>query len=544
MAINVDSGGKDEVKTHFVTREGTYKLMPLSEYSRPNRPPYSSVQGNSPVRLSFVSLPDSAAGTEERICFNIGRELYIFVYKGSKKAADLTKPVDKKMYKGTNPTCHDFNLTTATSETAALLVGFSTGQVQLIDPIKKELSKVYNEERLVDKTKVTCIRWVPKSPNLFLVSHASGQLYLYNEELPCSTTPPHYQPFKQGAGYTIHTCKTKSTRNPLYRWVIGAEGCSINEFAFSPCSSYLAIVSQDGFLRVFHYDTMELVGYARSYFGGFLCVCWSPDSKYVVVGGEDDLVTVWSLHERRVVARGQGHRSWVSVVAFDPFTTLVGQSNGEPECTSGVCYRLGSVGQDTQVCLWDITDDVLRQPSGSGRPRTCSSVQPGNGSAKFNNSQAHFLDNLFDGSVVNSHHSPMSFTQRLAAFGDKKKVVEKKESSERSHKRNFSFTSKGSGSDKVNCVVNHSTCDDPMKLIGTDMCPRYDQCPVLEPLICKKIAHERLTALVFKEDSFVTACQDGYVYTWARPEKPTSSNHLGSGPSCSSIGVNKNGTVV
>lgn len=50
------------------------------------------------------------------------------------------------MYKGTNPTCHDFNLTTATSETAALLVGFSTGQVQLIDPIKKELSKVYNEE--------------------------------------------------------------------------------------------------------------------------------------------------------------------------------------------------------------------------------------------------------------------------------------------------------------------------------------------------------------------------------------------------------------
>lgn len=183
-------------------------------------------------------------------------------------------------------------------------------------------------QRLIDKTKVTCIHWVPNSSNMFLVSHASGQLYVYNEELMCGTTPPNYQPFKQGEGYAIHTCKTKSTRNPLYRWVIGNEGCCINEFAFSPCGSNLAVVSQDGFLRVFHYDTMELIGIARSYFGGFLCVCWSPDGRYIVVGGEDDLVTVWSLHERRVVARGQGHRSWVSVVAFDPYT----RSYSDTEC--------------------------------------------------------------------------------------------------------------------------------------------------------------------------------------------------------------------
>lgn len=174
----------------------------------------------------------------------------------------------------------------------------------------------------------------------------------------------------------------------------------------------LAIVSQDGFLRVFQYDTMELLGIARSYFGGFLCVCWSPDSKYIVVGGEDDLVTIWSLHERRVVARGQGHRSWVSVVAFDPYTsysicdssdfsddenmTIVPEKpkpqpstftttasmdsaeNNIPVSGSrrstrnsyrdsistekiGTSYRLGSVGQDTQLCLWDITEDILRQ---------------------------------------------------------------------------------------------------------------------------------------------------------------------------------------
>lgn len=67
-------------------------------------------------------------------------------YQFTWQAADLTKPVDKKMYKGTNPTCHDFNTVTMTPDSVSLVIGFSTGQIQLIDPIKKELSKLYNEE--------------------------------------------------------------------------------------------------------------------------------------------------------------------------------------------------------------------------------------------------------------------------------------------------------------------------------------------------------------------------------------------------------------
>lgn len=551
------------------------------------------------------------------------------------QAADLSKPVDKKIYKGTNPTCHDFNTVTTTYNSVSLLIGFSTGQIQIFDPIKKEISKLYNEEvifsfypssyaskesyymfqshlqRLIDKTRVTCIRWVPGSCNLFLAAHASGQLYVYNEELGCGTAAPHYQPFKQGEGYAIHTCKTKSTRNPLYRWVIGAEGCCINEFAFSPCGAHLAVVSQDGFLRVFHYDTMELIGHARSYFGGFLCVCWSPDGRYVVVGGEDDLVTVWSFNESRVVARGQGHRSWVSVVAFDPYTCCLsendnGASTGSDEelrvSTTdhpGVCYRLGSVSQDTQLCLWDITEDVLRPPpksrvsahlSTSTRTSSTNGVvnkppvkclknnkiglkvsdsnvvsssshstvsnksnvessgngtntKIGNKTAKVNNLST--VNITVGGCTPASESGPLSaVTQRLAGFtfGDRK---------DHSHRRNFSLTSKSgnsSNSDSKNNSISNSvalrvkstlvgggvtnTCGgcgakgacDPLRLIGTAACPRFDDCPVLEPLVCKKVAHERLTALLFREDCLLTACQDGGVYTWARPGLPSSSN--------------------
>lgn len=53
----MDQNGKDDLKTQFVTREGTYRLMTLSEYSRPNRVGYQSNQNNPQVRVSLITLP-------------------------------------------------------------------------------------------------------------------------------------------------------------------------------------------------------------------------------------------------------------------------------------------------------------------------------------------------------------------------------------------------------------------------------------------------------------------------------------------------------
>lgn len=549
---------------------------------------------------------------------------------------------------------------------------------------------------------------------------------MYNEELPCTPSAPNYHTQKMGDGYTIQTCKSKQPRNPINRWTFGGpslatssssstgnngNGC-INELAFSPCGLMLAIVSQDGFLRVFNYERMDLLGVARSYFGGFLCVCWSPDGKYIVVGGEDDLVTVWSLNERRVVARGQGHRSWVSVVAFDPYTSYshwdgpdfsddenpandgVGtysrccvddnqpqlrdhNNSGErfrtarPMSSSstipdkiGTSYRLGSVSQDTQLCLWDITEDVLRQshdirlrlsshdPSpvviangvdstnnaalpthtlavGSDSlttdpvsisthsvtnrlvdishhnsttnepaPAAANKIPKSKTASSSNNKTDKSLDlssssnkSSTSKSIMNDSNSSSSsgltalnsLTLRLSNFsfggGDSKN-----KSSSDNNKKSSIFSTKSSTASASNTYVpptnqpafnesNHqsiihpapppvssaapiavapaaalgkdttTTFDlssrnvvtnkqqqhmqspsgsivpsyDPMQLIGTSVCPRFDECPLLEPLVCKKIAHERLTALIFREDCFLTACQDGLIYTWARP---------------------------
>ena len=147
---------RDDIRTQFSTREGIYKLVTLAEYSRPNRVAYNPMQGagataigqgsNPAVRVSFVTLPSDPGGFCDRICFNFGRELYFYTYKGVKKPADLSKPIDKRIYKGTSPTCHDINKLTISSDSVMLLVGFTGGQIQLVDPIRKEIGKLYNEE--------------------------------------------------------------------------------------------------------------------------------------------------------------------------------------------------------------------------------------------------------------------------------------------------------------------------------------------------------------------------------------------------------------
>ena len=63
------------------------------------------------------------------------------------QAVDLSKPLEKRSYsKEEVPTSHDFNSTTAGDGGGrlSLLVGLIGGQIQLIDPITKEVNKTYN----------------------------------------------------------------------------------------------------------------------------------------------------------------------------------------------------------------------------------------------------------------------------------------------------------------------------------------------------------------------------------------------------------------
>ncbi|XP_075584538.1 WD repeat-containing protein 20 isoform X3 [Dermatophagoides farinae] len=596
---------------------------------------------------------------QERICFNSGRELFVYGFHGL-QPSNPAGLIDRKQYKATSPTCHDFS-TNIEPPISLLLIGFSLGQIQLVDFYRTEISKFYNQERLIDKSKVTCIRWLPRSKSNFIVSYSSGQMYVYKEDLPCFTTQPNYQQYKCGDGFVIYTCKTRQPRNPIFRWSIGASinnnnsnnssnawnsgnilshQSSINEFSFSPCGKYLAIVSQDGFLRCFHYDQMDLIGCMRSYFGGLLCVDWSPDSKFIVTGGEDDLITVWSLQDKRVIARGQGHKSWVNCVRFDPYmTTDMKNSNfdnddddgNDEDCDNGdqkqfsdttnefrllTNYRIGSVGQDTQICLWDLTDDIIRQstviksrsrstisqhssgvvghhhhhhhslskttpaPTAINSTTNHTTITTANDSTTINNNRSSLK--LFSTSTNSNsnnqsnhhHHHHHNFFNSLKKGVHKKssvvgfslgssssKSILKSDQKNNHHNQlennimttTTTTTSSTSSSLSMNLNNEHSTplsssishhhhnnvaaviesnCD-PSRLLGTIVCPRLKEVPMLEPHVCKKISNERLTSLIFRKESIVVANHDGKILLFARPTKSNNTNLKISSPNAS-----------
>ena len=125
------------------------------------------------------------------------------------------------------------------------------------------------------------------------------------------------------------TSNASSLSSSMELFLSNASTKSVNEFSFSPCGTYLAVVSQDGFLRVFTFIyhnnqqmRIQLKCSMKSYFGGLLCVSWSPDGRYIATGGEDDLITVFSFVNMRVACRGRGHSSWINCCAFDPWTRL------------------------------------------------------------------------------------------------------------------------------------------------------------------------------------------------------------------------------
>lgn len=70
----------------------------------------------------------------------------------------------------------------------------------------------------------------------------------------------------------------------------------------------------------------------------------------MLTGGQDDLVSIWSVGEQIIVARCQGHQSWVTAVAFDPW-----------RCDDRN-YRFGSVGEDCRLLLWDFNVGMLLRP--------------------------------------------------------------------------------------------------------------------------------------------------------------------------------------
>ncbi|KFA65695.1 hypothetical protein S40285_04825 [Stachybotrys chlorohalonatus IBT 40285] len=332
---------------------------------------------------------------------NVNRAFQWLDLSSSSKQDYLTKILFTKAH----CLCHDANLVTKSASHVDIIMGFSTGEIIWWEPITQRYTRL-NKNGIINGTPVSEICWIPGSENLFLAAHMDGSLVVYDKE----KEDAQFNPEEEGA-YTngseagdeengnspmnkiqinksVHSKNQKS--NPVAAWKLSNH--RINTFAFSPDSRHLAVVSEDGTLRIIDYLKEELLDMFYSYYGGLSSVCWSPDAKYVLTGGQDDLISIWSIADSGLVARCQGHQSWVSAVAFDPW-----------RCDDRN-YRFGSVGEDGRLCLWDFSVGMLH------RPRAASMLHRGSVSSRFTALQR--------AETANTLHSRMRSNSNLPAADD------------------------------------------------------------------------------------------------------------------------------
>lgn len=248
---------------------------------------------------------------------------------------------------------------------------------------------------------------------------------------------------------SVHSKNQKT--NPVAIWKLSNQ--RVNAFAFSPDNRHIAVVSEDGTMRIIDYLKEQLLNIFNAYFGGLSCVCWSPDGKYVVTGGQDDLISIWCPSERSLIARCRGHQSWVTSVAFDPW-----------RCDERN-YRFGSVGEDGRLCLWDFNVGMLH------RPKATSVRHRGSISSRTTNLQR-------------------AETQGTTA----------------SRMRSNSGYSGRDGEEDDIQGISISVPVVPQSMTAT-----------IPPVLTKKADKDPLCWLEFTDESIMTSSKTGHLRTWKRP---------------------------
>ncbi|CEP07960.1 hypothetical protein [Parasitella parasitica] len=329
------------------------------------------------------------------IFYNVGLNM-IWQDEQEEPPEPLTKITFGKAY----PTCHDVNVITSSVEHIDVIIGFSSGDLIWYDFVCNRFTRL-NKNGIMNGSSVTMVKWIPGSEDLFMASFDDGTILILDKDRDDQAfVLPEPQTWAEEQ-FQITKPNKHNKHNPVAHWRVSQKG--ITAFAFSPNNQYIATVGKDGLMRTIDYTNERLCDIFVGYFGRLLCVAWSPDGKYILTGGQDDLVTIWSFKENKIIARCQGHRSWVTGVAFDPL-----------HCDDKD-YRFASVGEDCKILLWDFSVNALHKPK---QKRASITTLYGD----FDNQQIPIRDSSFNKPL--QAPSPLKkFRKRSSIFGNNESTL-------------------------------------------------------------------------------------------------------------------------
>lgn len=205
---------------------------------------------------------------------NINRAFQWLDLSSKNKAEPLTKILFTKAHM----LCHDVNELTKSPSHIDVIMGSSLGDILWYEPISQKYARI-NKNGVVNNSPVTHIKWMPGSENFFLAAHANGQLVVYDKEKedalftpePDGDVPMKGTPAKKPMQILKSVNSRNQRTNPVAVWKLSNQ--RINQFAFSPDRRHLAVVLEDGTLRVLDYIKEEYVESQPFFYGQLTYFC-------------------------------------------------------------------------------------------------------------------------------------------------------------------------------------------------------------------------------------------------------------------------------
>ncbi|KAI9702900.1 MAG: hypothetical protein M1836_008114 [Candelina mexicana] len=192
---------------------------------------------------------------------NINRAFeWLDLSSSTHKADYLTKILFTKAH----ALCADVNAITKGLNHLDVIIGFSSGDVLWYEPFSAKYGRI-NKNGVINASPVAEIRWIPGSENLFFAAHADGTLICYDKEKEDATFVAEENGITTNgpAGTTLNIQKsvnsTNQKLNPVSSWKLSNQ--KINGFAISSDGQHLAVVSEDGTLRIIDYLNERYISY-------------------------------------------------------------------------------------------------------------------------------------------------------------------------------------------------------------------------------------------------------------------------------------------